>query len=148
MALRIICRAIVLDQDSARILLVRNKQSSFWYPPGGGWHEDSEDLQHCVVRETKEEAGIDILPIRLLYVQEFRPANAPDIHLELFWFAYPVSSPDIKPIDDQHGIVEEARWFARKELARITVFPFRLRDQFWDELASALTSPNPLLRKE
>lgn len=147
MTLRILCRAIVLDQDTARILLVRNKGAAFWYPPGGGWKESEEDLQQCVVRETEEETGIQVLPVRLLYVQEFKP-NDTDVHLELFWFAYPISSPSLVPVQDKHGLVEEARWFSQDELGKIKVFPTRLRDRFWRELSHSLTSPNPLLKRE
>lgn len=144
MNLRVICRAIVLDQEDAKILLVRNADGDFWYPPGGGWQPESEGLMECIVRETVEESGISIYPIRLLYVQEFRPGND-DVHVELFWLAYPISSTETT-VHDLHGIVEEARWFSREELQALTVHPARLKDQFWHELSSVLTSPNPFLR--
>lgn len=147
MALRVICRAIILDQETTRVLLVRNQKASFWYTPGGGWDGEREDLQYCVIRETEEETGIKIHPIRLLYVQEFHPGNG-DIHLELFWFAYPLEGTEIPPIADHHGIVEEARWFLREDLQPLKVYPVRLKNQFWHELAGMLTSPNPLIRKE
>ena len=144
MNLRTICRAIVLDQETAKILLVRNKGSNFWYPPGGGWQPEKEGLLECVVRETQEEAGVSIYPIRLLYVQEFRPDND-DVHLEIFWFAYPTGSTEIT-VHDLHGIVEEAKWFSREDLQPLTVYPERLKTQFWHELSSVLTSPNPFLK--
>ena len=145
MALRVICRTIVLDQETAKILLVRNRGSNYWYPPGGGWNQEIEGIEQCAVRETEEETGIKIHPVRLLYVQEFRPGNG-DVHLELFWFAYPTSSTELHDINDLHGIVEEAKWFSREELQPITVFPKRLKEPFWVELASIITSPNPFLK--
>jgi ADP-ribose pyrophosphatase YjhB (NUDIX family) len=134
-----------LDQETARLLLVRNQGTEYWYAPGGGWNHEIESIEQCSVRETEEETGIKIYPVRLLYVQEFRPNNG-DVHLELFWFAYPTGSIEIRNIKDLHGIVEEARWFSRDELHPLTVFPKRLKDQFWHELGSALTSPNPFLK--
>lgn len=144
MNLRTICRAVVLDQETAKILLVRNKGSDFWYPPGGGWEYESEDLIQCVVRETREEAGIDIHPVRLLYVQEFRPGND-DVHLELFWFAYPTGSTQVV-VQDLHGIVEEGKWFSKEDLEFLTVYPKRLKSQFWHELSGILTSPSLFLK--
>lgn len=145
MALRVICRTIVLDQETARLLLVRNKNADFWYAPGGGWDHEDESIEQCSVRETEEETGIKIHPIRLLYTQEFRPGND-DVHLELFWFAYPIGETEIGDINDLHGIVEEARWFSKEELQDIKVFPKRLREQFWHELSSILSSPNLFLK--
>jgi len=63
-------------------VMVRNKKGEFllglrtensrnepgkWTFPGGGV-EFGETLEDCVVRETKEEAGIDVAPVRLLKV--------------------------------------------------------------------------------
>ena len=144
MTLRVVCRTIVLDQETARILLVRNRGQDFWYAPGGGWDHAVESIKECVSRETLEETGIQVHPVRLLYVQEFRPGNG-DEHLELFWFAFPTGTTKLGTIEDQHGIVEEARWFSRDELCELKVFPTRLKDRFWHEISSALTSPNTFL---
>lgn len=145
MALRVICRTIVLDQETANLLLVRNKGADFWYAPGGGWDYENESIEECSARETEEETGIKIHPVRLLYTQEFRPENG-DVHFELFWFAYPIGPTTIEAVNDLHGIVEEARWFSKEELETVTVFPKRLKDQFWHELSNVLSSPNPFLK--
>ncbi len=144
MSLRVICRAVVLDQETAKILLVRNKGSDFWYPPGGGWQPETEDILKCVAREVKEEAGISIFATRLLYVEEFRPNNN-DVHLELFWFAHPTASTQTS-VEDLHGIVEEAKWFSKEDLQLLCVFPERLKNQFWHELSGLLGSPNPFIK--
>jgi 8-oxo-dGTP pyrophosphatase MutT (NUDIX family) len=145
MTVRVVCRGIILDQDSAKLLLVRNKGSDFWYPPGGGWDHADETIEQCIIRETLEETTIHIQPIRLLYVQEFHPSKEVS-HLELFWFCTPISSTKIGNIKDLHGITEEARWFSKEDIQTITVFPERLKSKFWIELSSTLGSPNPLIR--
>jgi len=144
MALRVVCRTIVLDQDNAHILLVRNTGQDFWYAPGGGWDHQKESIKECLVRETFEETGLKIHPVRLLYAQEFRPGNG-DEHLELFWFGFLIGSATLENIQDTHGIVEEARWFSKDELQQIKVFPEKLKDKFWYELSSVLSSPNAFL---
>lgn len=145
MTVRIICRGIILDQETAMLLLVRNKGETFWYPPGGGWKHECETVEECIVRETVEETGIQIQPIRLMYVQEFHP-NKTISHLELFWFCVPISSTEITKIEDLHGITEEARWFSKEDVQTLTVFPKVLKTRFWAELSIALASPNPFLK--
>jgi ADP-ribose pyrophosphatase YjhB (NUDIX family) len=145
MALRVICRTIVLDQGSAKVLLVRNAGADFWYAPGGGWDHELESIEDCAVREVREEAGVAIYPVRLLYVQEFRPGNG-DTHIELFWFGYPIGPTELSGGKDLHGVVEEARWFSKDDLQPLKIFPKRLKDQFWHELGGLLISPNPFLK--
>lgn len=144
MALRVVCRTIVLDQETAHVLLVRNKGETFWYAPGGGWDHEKESIKECLIRETLEETGIKTHPLRLLYVQEFRPGNR-DEHLELFWLAFLIGPAALGEIHDEHGVVEEARWFSKDELRDIKVFPEKLKDRFWYELSDVLSSPNVFL---
>ena len=56
--LRVITRALILDGES--VLLARNKDANFWYPPGGGWEFESESLKDSVSREVTEETGFKI----------------------------------------------------------------------------------------
>ena len=135
----------MLDQETARILLVRNRDASFWYPPGGGWVPEKETLEGCAARETKEETGVETHILRLLYVQEFDPGNG-DRHLELFWLATPTGVTELGPVDDTEGIVEESKWFSREELQSIELFPRRLKDRFWNDLSAALAVPNPFIK--
>lgn len=144
MALRVVCRTIVLDQENAHVLLVRNKGGDFWYAPGGGWDHEKESIRECLVRETFEETGVRVHPLRLLYVQEFRPGNG-DEHLELFWFAFLIGPSELAKVHDEYGIVEESRWFSKDELREIKVFPEKMKDKFWYELSSVLSSPNAFL---
>ena len=68
-----------------------------------------------------------------------------DVHLELFWLAYPIGPTALGEIRDLHGIVEEAQWFTRQEIEALTVFPERLKSHFWVELG-ALNVPNPFIK--
>lgn len=62
--------------------------ASFWSPPGGGWHF-GESVKECLVREFKEETGLDITVGRFLHLHEFRRDSLQA--LELFF--------EVKPID-------------------------------------------------
>lgn len=50
--------AAILD-DNSRLLLVQRRDSGKWAMPGGTMEMD-ESLEGCIVREVKEETGIDI----------------------------------------------------------------------------------------
>jgi 8-oxo-dGTP pyrophosphatase MutT (NUDIX family) len=45
--------------------------SLFWSPPGGGW-DFGESVKECLVREFREETGLDITVGRFLHLHEFR----------------------------------------------------------------------------
>ncbi len=59
--------AVLIEQD--RILLVQQQvdEARGWSLPGGAL-EAGESLAGCVVREVKEETGLDVAVGRLLYV--------------------------------------------------------------------------------
>ena len=58
--------AIVVDQDGA-ILLHRREDTELWSIPGGAM-EPGESIAQTVVREVKEETGLDVEPVSILGV--------------------------------------------------------------------------------
>jgi 8-oxo-dGTP pyrophosphatase MutT (NUDIX family) len=136
MNIRILARVVVYNQVDKKILLVRNKDTNFWYAPGGGWEHEKENILQCAVREVKEEAGLDVEVLRLLYMQEFH--ESPEtIFFETFWLAKPKGDANLNEshIDlDLNGAVEEARWFSKEEVQELKVFPKRLKNTFWDNV--------------
>lgn len=128
--LRILARTLVVDGD--KILLVRNKDANFWYPPGGGWEYETETITECAAREVTEETGYKVDIEKMLWVQEFHEGEK--IFFETFWLSK-ISSDNtqtesdvIKHIDqDPDGAVEEAKWYAQDEIQDLTVFPKRVK---------------------
>ena len=129
--LRVIARVIILNPEKNKIILVRNKGTRFWYPPGGGWEYGHESIRDAAVREVREEVGIDITIDRLLYNKEFSPDND-TLYFETFWLAYYQGQLPKNHISD--GAVEDVAWFTQDDLQDITVFPERLKNIFWSEL--------------
>ena len=130
---RIVCRTIIID-GAENMLLVRNKKANFWYPPGGYWN-GKESLKGCAIREVFEETNLKISLSRLLYIQHFYQ-DKKNNSIELFWLADVLR--DNTAINhfhkDENGIVEESRWFSKKELGSVEVFPERLKKEFWREI--------------
>ena len=139
--LRIVSRVIVYQKG--KILLVKNKGEDFWYPPGGAWNFQKENIIETAKREVKEETGLEIKIQRLLYVQEFHPL--PDIiFFEVFWLAKPNSKQKLNEGHkdlDKKGQVEIAKWFSQKELKNLKVFPKRLKNTFWKKVLKKEEDP-------
>jgi len=140
MNVRILSRVLVYDNNLNKVLLVRNKNCDFWYVPGGGWEYDKENILNCGVREVKEETGLDIVLDKFIYLREYHDSPV-KICFETFWLAHPKDSIDINKnhIDmDPNGSVEEVKWFDKKDIQNITVFPDFLKNKFWAEVDDIL----------
>lgn len=68
-------RAVVFQDD--RLLLVRENSSGRWTLPGG-WADIGDTASEVAARETKEESGYDVRPVKLLAVlDKSRHAHPP-----------------------------------------------------------------------
>lgn len=140
MQTRIVARAVVYDPDRQALLLVRNRSDAYWYIPGGGWEAERENILECAVREVKEETGLEVSAGRLLYMQEFH-ASPERVIFEPFFLATVNGSSvlDAAHIDtDPEGSVGEARWFTRRELEGVEVYPQAFKERFWEEIDTML----------
>ena len=64
--------AAVIKNDKGQVLAVRlnkEKPEGVWVMPGGKL-EEGESARNCVIREAKEELGIEIKPIKIAGVGE------------------------------------------------------------------------------
>lgn len=76
-------RAAVFQED--KILLVHEKNGTWSLP--GGWCDVDQSVASNVVKETKEEAGLDVVAEQLIAVQDWRkhnPCNLPYGVIKLF----------------------------------------------------------------
>jgi len=145
--LKPIARVITYDKTANKVLLVRNKETSFWYAPGGGWELETENILECAKREVLEETGLHVDVQKLLYVQEFHGSEEITC-LETFWLAKLSHEQDLNSshIDlDPNGAVEEAKWFSQAELQDLKVFPKRLKNTFWENIQTLETSEDPFI---
>lgn len=104
-----------------RILLLRhrgiNPSDTFWCPPGGGM-QFGETTHAAVVREFKEETGLDVAVLDLRFINEFMQ---PPLHaLELFFEVKIVGGQAIIGTDPEmplnQQIIEEMRWMTFEEI--------------------------------
>lgn len=147
MFLRNVTRVVTFDPESRKILLVKNQGQNFWYPPGGGWEYEKENILQCAEREVSEETGLKVSVKRLLYVQEFR-GRENEVNFESIWLALPVSNTTLDELhvdEDVDGKVEIAKWFSREELLSVTVYPERLQGSFWTDIDKFLDDEDPFI---
>lgn len=137
--------AIILNKDK-ELLLVLHKHprtgEQWWTLPGGGL-EIEESAENAVMREVREECGIDCTPGRLVYVREFIDEDNDRHYIELFFMAevssYEISTGYDPELTEQY--IMEAGFLNRNEIhsTSINVFPEVLRDRFWNDLESGFS---------
>lgn len=102
-----------------RVLLVergREPLKGLWSLPGGVL-EVGETLESAVVRETREETGLEVKPVALVEIFERLILDArgrPEYHYVLIDFLCRISGGALAPADD----VRRAEWVRREDLRR------------------------------
>lgn len=104
---------IMLVHDGADHVLLGRQQAwqERWFSTLAGFVEPGESLEHCVIREVAEEAGIVARDPRYLGSQPW-----PFPRSLMLGFAA-IADPD-EPITRRDGELAEARWFHRDEVRR------------------------------
>ena len=100
---------IVLVTKGDEILLARSPHfAPGMYSTLAGFVEPGESVEECVIREVKEEVGLDVVNPRYLGSQ-----NWPFPHSLMLGFHVEYAGGDIVP---QPGEIEDAKWFGFDEL--------------------------------
>ena len=109
--------AILTNADKTQILLTRRgipPFKGFWCLPGG--HIDRyEGVQDAIVREVKEETGLDFTPRFYSFFDEIMPDH--DNHAVVLVFeGVAFGSAAAQP-----GEVDEVRWFSPEEIENLSL---------------------------
>ncbi|HLP86317.1 MAG TPA: NUDIX hydrolase [Candidatus Paceibacterota bacterium] len=125
---KIVCRALIIDNQN-RILLVKKNSSDFWSLPGGKLEIDDISLQECLVRELKEELGVDTIISNIRFVKELHKNDTR--YVELIWETTITSNPaftseNIYKISN--GELIDIQWIKKGDLNNIEVKPEFLKN--------------------
>lgn len=110
--------ALILRKDSI-LLVERGKQplKGYWSLPGGVL-ELGEHLGAAVVREVKEETGLDVVPVAVVEIFERimrDKTGQPEYHYVLVDYFCKVKGGEVKAGDDS----SKAEWVRRKDLGSL-----------------------------
>lgn len=97
---------VLVKSDDGYLLMKRSKEESayqeYWDIPGGS-AEVGELPRETAIRETKEEAGLDIIPLKVIYENSRVVEEKNMVYISLFYSCEVIS--DINNIvlqDDEH----------------------------------------------
>lgn len=122
-------QAAIVRHD--RLLLVRWEPFSWpavWLVPGGGREAESEE--ECVVREVREETGLEVTVDRFLFEQDARDEQTPYQRLKTYLVDAPHGEPHPgeEPEPGAQGRITAVEWFdlqvAEATSVEVTGTPF------------------------
>lgn len=128
---RLAVRALILADD--RLLLVNaypGGTSDLWCAPGGG-AERGQSLPENLIREVREETGLEIEVGDLAMVNEFHDPKSGFHQVDLFFRAEIVAGQISEDWRDPENVVTERRFFALSEMADIRFKPDSLIRAAW-----------------
>lgn len=126
---RISAAGIVLHRG--KVLLVRYSNSdgtSFLVGPGGGVG-DEEGLTDAIIREVKEETGIEVLPSKMLFVEDL---GSKRYRMVKIWFLCKFAGGKLIKTQEaaQEGIID-VNWYTKEQLENEIVYPKILKEVDW-----------------
>lgn len=112
--------AIIARDESGRVLLLQHlrPRGKYWVLPGGGV-DAGESIESALVREVKEELGVDCRIEKLVAVGEL---ITPERHVVDFFLEGKIGKSEPLTIATGEGIIE-ARWMTHEEMKEILLLP-------------------------
>lgn len=127
-------RAIVM-KDNALLVIKRNKFGRIYYTLPGGGVDLGENTEQALIREMKEETGLDLGENRLVFIEQ---SGEPYGTQYVYLVAYAGGEPALDPDSDEAGIsalgqnLYEPVWLAVNELPKVEFVTPRLRQAVLD----------------
>jgi ADP-ribose pyrophosphatase YjhB (NUDIX family) len=109
-------RAAVFEDD--RILLVKEPNEAGWSVPGG-WADVGESPSETAARETLEESGHKVRPVRLLAAYDRDRHGHPPMAYHVYKLVYLCKLADEEPLSDVN--TDGARFFGEHEIPDLSI---------------------------
>lgn len=123
----------LIFNDRDELLLAHTGHNGYWCAPGGRT-EPGETIHEGLLREMKEETGLDVTVERLVAVHDLLERQTGD-HRVNFWFACQTSDSIQPDWRDPDGKVDQLQFFSQTQVKALpddTLFPAWLRDEVWE----------------
>lgn len=124
---RIRAAGIAVRDNKILMLRVADEYSGeYWIPPGGGLEDTDATTKSALVREFREETGLEVSVGPLICVREFHETSSDRYHVELFYLIE--SWRGELSLGNLHGLndadyIQHVSWVDIDELAQYKVFP-------------------------
>jgi len=129
--IRVSARAIVFDED--KVLLNRFGDGAYYNFPGGGI-EERENARLTVVREVKEETGLEVSSGDFVFALEYEPWSGGHVygdghHISFFFRcellnSNRITTPELPDIDPLNPVmISQSVWVPVAELPKIELLP-------------------------
>lgn len=115
-------RAIIFHEDKL-ITMYREKDGRSYYSFPGGGLEDDESMESCVIRECKEEFGIDVKPLKELYIYENENFNSIEHFYLCRWVGGEFGTGDGEEFQTMEYGLYEPRMIKINEIEKLPVLP-------------------------
>jgi ADP-ribose pyrophosphatase YjhB (NUDIX family) len=129
---RISAEGIIFKGNTVLLVRYRSTDATGTYLVGpGGKLEDDENIVQVNIRETKEETGVIVAPIRVVAIEDLMCSRFKMIKV---WMVCDVIEGEVHKTQDaqREGIIE-ASWFTKDQLASEVVFPSSVMQHDWDQ---------------
>lgn len=127
-------RAIILKDGKVLMVCQQCGERRLWMAPGGGC-EDGELSSETAVREVREETGLDVRPVRLIWHVEQRKEDGETRFVDFFLCeAENDKEPELgrdPEFDENHQLLRDVGYFSRGEMQALDVYPEYMKDELW-----------------
>jgi len=121
------CRGLIVHEG--KLLVVRHSEEFDYYALPGGKLEKGENPQECMIREIKEELGVEVKDPKLLYVHRFETKEGQE-NLEFFFLIK--DGQDFVDLTNNHRTyafeIFEIRWIGADE--EVKLLPESIHKEF------------------
>ncbi|ESP90579.1 MULTISPECIES: NUDIX domain-containing protein [Pseudoalteromonas] len=144
---RICVGAFVVQDD--KLLMVNHKRAgryNFWVSPGGGV-KGVESLEEAVIREVKEETGLDVSVNKLMYIEQM---HFPKERSVKFWYHCELTGGTLDCTAQEATIeyIVDATFMDRETLEVNEVYPPMLKEDFWEKVKQPSVQPKVIELRE
>ena len=101
--------ALIINSDMDKCLMVFQKSSLLWGIPKGQ-KEENEDCYLCMIREVKEEVGLNLNKLKFEILESITINDESYVYIiKIFLDPLPICSPPFEEGNDNHEI-EKIEW--------------------------------------